>query len=78
MLVVDEEQMKKIGGVRAVVMMRRVAVGRTTGGVDQAVGTRCRQEWHRHRMSRGQLVGIIGQRVQADGSKEVLVEGQEV
>ena len=31
MLVVDEEQMKR-GGVRVVVMMRRVAVGRTAGG----------------------------------------------
>ena len=28
-LVVDEEQMKKIGGVRVVVLMERVAVGRT-------------------------------------------------
>ena len=29
-------------------------------------------------MSREQLVGITGQRVQADGDKEVLVEGHEV
>ena len=29
-------------------------------------------------MSRKQLVGITGQRVQADGGSEVLVEGQEV
>ena len=57
-LVVDEEQMKKVGGVRVVVMMRRVAVGRTVGGIDQAVGIRCRQDWHRHRMSMEQLVGI--------------------
>ena len=76
-LVVDEEQMKS-GGVRVVVMMKRVAVGRTAGGFEQAVGIRCRQEWHRYKMSRKQLVGITGQRVQADGGREVLVEGQEV
>ena len=76
-LVVDEEQMKS-GGVRVMVLMKRVAVGKTAGGVEQAVGIRCRQEWHRHRMSREQLVGITGQRVQADGGREVLVEGQEV
>ena len=35
-LVVDEEQ--KSGGVRVVVMTKRVAVGRTAGGVDQVVG----------------------------------------
>ena len=77
-LVVDEEQMKKVGGVRVVVLMKRVAIGRTAGGVEQAVGIRCRQEWHRHKMSRGQLVGTTGQRVQADGDKEVLMEGQEI
>ena len=38
MLVVDEEQMKS-RGVRVVVMMKRVAVGRTAWGVDQAVGS---------------------------------------
>jgi hypothetical protein len=43
-LVVDEEQMKKKGGVRVVVLMKRVAIGRTVGGVEQAVGIRCRQE----------------------------------
>ena len=78
MLVVDEEKMKRVGGVRVVVLMKRVAIGRTAGGVEQAVGIRCRQEWHRHKMSRGQLVGTTGQRVQADGDKEVLVEGQEI
>ena len=40
------------GGVKVVVLMRRVAIGRIAGGVEQAVGIRCRQEWHRHRMSR--------------------------
>ena len=66
-LVVDEEQMKKKGGVRVVVLMKRVAIGRTAGGVEQAVGIRCRQEWHRHKMSREQLVGITGQRVRRSG-----------
>ena len=78
MLVVIEEQMKKIGGVRVVVLMKRVAIGRTAGGVEHAVRIRCRQEWHRHKTSREQLVGITGQRVQADGDKEVLVERQEI
>ena len=31
-----------------------------------------------YKMSRKQLAGITGQRVQADGGSEVLVEGQEV
>ena len=66
-MVVDEEELKKAGGVRVRVMMKKVAVGRTAGGFGQAVGIRCRQEWHNHRMSRGQLVDITGQRVQADG-----------
>ena len=43
-LVVDEEQIMS-GGVRVVVMMKRVAVGRTAGGFEQAVGVRSRQEW---------------------------------
>ena len=77
-LVVDEKQMKKRGGVSVVVMMKRVAVGRTTGGFEQAVSIRSRQEWYRYEMNREQLVGITGQRVQADGGSEVLVEGQEV
>ena len=76
--VVVEKQMKRVGGVRVVVLMKRVAIGRTAGGVEQAVGIRCRQEWHRHKMSRGQLVGTTGQRVRADGDKEVLMEGQEI
>ena len=42
--VVGEKQTNK-GGVRVVVIMRRVAVGRTTAGLDQAVGVRSRQEW---------------------------------
>ena len=58
-LVVTEEQMKS-GGVRLKVLMKKVAVGRTAGGVKQAVGIRCRQEWHRYKMSRRQLVGTTG------------------
>ena len=77
-LVVDEKQMRRVGGVRVMVLMRRVAVSRTAGGVEQAVVIRCRQEWCRHSMSREQLVGTAGQKVQADGDREVLVEGQEV
>ena len=57
------------------VIMERVAVGRAAGGFGQAVGIRCRQEWHRHKMSRKQLVGTTGQRVQADGGREVRVGG---
>ena len=77
-LVADEGQMKKIGGVRLMVQMKRMAVGRTAGGFERAVGIRCRQERHKHKMSRSQLVGITGQRVQADGGSGVLVEGQQV
>jgi hypothetical protein len=78
MQVADEEKLNR-GEVRVVVIMRRVVVGRAAGGFDQAVGVRSRREWHRHKMSRKQLVDISGQRVQADGGREVLVamEGQE-
>ena len=51
-LVVDEKQMKKRGGVSVVVMMKR-----TAGGFEQAVGIRSRQEWYRYKMNRKQLVG---------------------
>ena len=44
-LVVDEREMERVGGTS--VVTKRVAVGRTTGGVEPAVGTRCRQEWCR-------------------------------
>ena len=74
-LVVDEEQLKR-EGVRVVVMTKRAEVGRTAGGVDQAVGIRSKREWQRHKMSRRQLEGIAEQRVHADGVKEVLIEGQ--
>ena len=76
-LVVDEGQMRS-GGVRLKVLMKKVAVGRAAPGFEQAVGIRCRREWHEHKMSREQLVGITGQRVQTDGGRVVLVEGHEV
>ena len=56
-LVVDEKQMRRAGGVRVVVLMRRVAVGRTAGGVEQAVGIRCRQEWCKHKYEQGAAGG---------------------
>ena len=59
------------------VMTKRAAVDRTPGGFGQAVGIRCRQEWHTYKMCKEQLVGSTRQRVQADGGKEVLAEGQE-
>ena len=37
-LVVVEKQMKRVGGVRVVVLMKRVAVGRTAGGVRTGSG----------------------------------------
>ena len=77
-MVVDEEQLRRVGGVRVRVRMRKVAVGRTAGGFEQAVGIRCRQEWHVYKMSRSQLVDITGRMIQVDGGSELLVEGQEV
>ena len=53
MQVVDEKKLNR-GGVRVVVTMKRVAVGRTARGFDQAVGIRSRREWHRHKMSKKQ------------------------
>ena len=76
-LVVDEKLMR-VGGTRVVVLMRRVAVGKTAGGVEQAVGIRCRQEWCRHKMGREQLVETTGRRVQTGGGKEIMVEGCEI
>ena len=75
----DEKRLRE-DGVRVVVMVRRVAVDKEAGGFERAVGIRSRKEWYRHKMSRKQLqlVGMSGQRVQAGGGREVLVEGQEV
>ena len=46
---------KKQGGsgVRVVVRMRRVAVGRTAGSYKQAVGVRRRTEWCQHTIGGG-------------------------
>ena len=69
--VVDGERWSK-GGVKVVVMMKRVAVGKALGGFEQAVGIRSMEEWFRHKMNREQLVGVTGQKVQASGGREVL------
>ena len=73
-----EEKGLSSAGVKVVVQMKRVAVGRTPGGFEQAVGIRTRREWCRHSMSREKLLGISGQMVQAEGVTEALVGGQEV
>ena len=77
---VVEEKGLSGAGVEVVVQMKKVAVGRTPGGMGfkQAVGIRTRREWCRHSMSREKPVGISGQMVQAEGEAESLVEGQEV
>ena len=62
-------------GVKVVMMMRRVAIGKSAGGYTQAIGTRSRRA---HNMGREQLVGTTWQMVLADGDMEVLMEGQEV
>ena len=71
-----EEKGLSSAGVKVVVQMKRVAVGRTPGGFEQAVGIRTRREWCRHSMSREKLVGISGQMVQAEEVTEALVEGR--
>ena len=55
--------------------MRRVVVGKAAGTFEQAVGIRSRKKWFRHKMSRKQLVGITGQKLQAGGGRKVLVPG---
>ena len=57
--VVDEKALTR-AGVRVVVQMRRVAVGRAAGACSQAVGIRCKREWCKHTISRKELVGIVG------------------
>ena len=75
--VVNEKALTR-AGVRVVVQMRRVAVGRSAGAYTQAVGIRSRKEWCIHAISRKVLVGITGRLVHADGQEEVLVLGEEV
>ena len=62
-------------GVRVVVQMRRVAVGRSAGAYTQAVGIRSRKEWCKHTVSRRELVGITSRLVHANGQEEVLGAG---
>ena len=50
-LVVDEKRLSR-DGVRVVVMVKRVAVGKASRGFEHAVGIRSRKEWFRHKMTR--------------------------
>jgi hypothetical protein len=75
--VVSEKALSR-AGVRAMVQMRRVAVGRSAGAYAQAMGVRSRKEWLIQTMSRKKLVGITGRLVHTDGQEEVLVVGGEV
>ena len=75
--VVNEKALTR-AGVRVVVQMRRVAVGRSAGAYTHAVGIRSRKEWCIHAMNRKVLVGITGRLVHEDGQEEVLVLGGEV
>ena len=58
--------------------MKRVAVGMTAGGYEQAVRVSSRREWCKHELDRRELVAITGEQVQADRKSMLLVEGQEV
>jgi hypothetical protein len=75
--VVSEKALTR-AGVRVVVQMRRVAVGRSARAYAHAVGIRSRKEWCIQAMNRKVLVGITGRLVHADGQEEVLVMGGEV
>ena len=74
---VDEKTLNR-AGVRVEVQMKGVAVGKTPGGVVQAVGIRTRSEWCRHIINRKELVRVLGRLVQATVEAEQLVEGDEV
>ena len=75
--VVSEKALTR-AGVRVMVQMRRVAVGRSAGAYAHAVEIRSREEWYTQAMDRKRLVGIIGSLSHADGQEEVLVVGDEV
>ena len=75
--VVSEKALTR-AGVRVMVHMRRVAVGRSAGAYAQAVGIRSKEEWYTQAMGRKRLVGIIGSLSHADGQEEVLVVGVEM
>ena len=74
MQVVDEKKLNR-EGVRVVVLMRRVAVGRTAGGFDQAIGVRNMQEGVAQAQDEQETAS---RHIRSDGGREVLVEGQEV
>ena len=63
--VVGEKALTR-AGVRVMVRMRRVAVGRSAGAYAQAVGVRSRKEWLIQAMDRRKLVGITGRLVHAE------------
>ena len=76
-VLVEDERFNK-AGVRVSVQMKRVAVGKTPGGYEQAVRVSSRREWCKHELDRRELVAITGEQVQADRKSVLLVEGQEV
>ena len=76
-VLIEDGRLSK-AGVRLSVQMRRVAVGVSAGGYEQAVRVSSRREWCKHEMDRRDLVAITGEQRQADGKSELLVEGQEV
>ena len=57
---VVKEKVLSGAGVKVVVQMKRVAVGRAPGGSKQAVGIRTRREWCRHSISREEVLGPLG------------------
>ena len=65
-------------GVRVVVQVGRVAVGRAAGAYTGTVGIRSRRRWYKHTMRRKELVEITSILAHADGQVEVLTEGQKV
>ena len=65
-------------GVRVMVQVRRVAVGRSAGAYAQTVGGRSRKEWCIQTTDRKRLAGITDRLLHADGQEEVLVVGDEV
>ena len=74
--VVSEKALTR-AGVRVMVRMRRVAVGRSAGAYAQAVGIRSRKEWCIRTIGRKELVGITVRLLHANGHEEVGVGGVE-
>jgi len=73
-VVVDEKASQR----QVEVVMRRVAVGRVSGGYEQAVGLTSRREWCRYSMSKKELAGTVVLRQQEGGGVGQVVEGQVV